>query len=81
MLVAFAYMGTGPANESPSGDNSIAQYLLDFRRRVNMHFYSYMDAYVVGRPLHSVFLPIGWDFLIHEHDDRSVALEIFPTPR
>ena len=79
MKVAFAYMGIGPFAESPSDDNKIAQYLIDFRCRVNMQFYSYMDAYVVGRPLLSVFLPAGWEYSIHPHDENYVVLEIFPT--
>ena len=78
MIVAFAYMGVGPSEETPQDDNLVAQYLTDFRRSVRMQFHSYVDHFLIDRPLNSVDLPLGWDFLIHPHDENYVVLEIFP---
>lgn len=78
MLVAFAFMGIGPTEESPYDDLLIAEYYIEFRRDVRMQFYPYMDEYVIGRHLCSVELPRGWDFLVHKHNDSCVTLEIFP---
>ena len=78
MLVAFAYMGVGPVDETPQDDGLVAQYLIDFRRKVRMQFHSYVDSYIIDRPLNCVDLPLGWDFLVRPHDENYVVLEIFP---
>ena len=79
MLVAFAYMGVGTAEETPYDDYKIAEYYIEFRRRERMQFYPYMDAHVIGRHLCSIELPVGWDFLVHKHNETYVTLEVFPV--
>ena len=79
MKVAFAYMGVGSTEETAQDDNVIAQHLTDFRRSVRMEFHSYVDQYIIDRPLNSVFLPPGWDFLVRPHDENYVVLEVFPS--
>ena len=78
MLVAFAFMGIGTAEETPYEDLLLADYYIDFFRHVSMQFYDYMDAHVIGRHLCSIELPNGWDFLVHKFDESHVSLEVFP---
>ena len=78
MLVAFAYMGIGLAEETPYEDCLIADYYIDFFHHVSMQFYDYMEAHVLGRHLCAIELPSGWDFLVHRFDDTYVSLEVFP---
>ena len=79
MKIAFAYMGVGSTEETSQDDNVIAQYLTDFRRSIRMEFHSYVDQYIIDRPLDSLALPLGWDFLVHPHDENYVVLEVFPS--
>ena len=79
MDVAFAYMGIGSPEITTQADALVAQFLTDFRRCARMEFHSFVDQYIIGRPLDSVVLPFGWDFRVYPYDQNHVVLEVFPT--